>query len=102
MKKIERVNIDAYNKYMGVETLHPLVSIIDFSKLSPIHSFLFNIGFYAVFLKETKNGTLTYDGSITTIRKEALSVFLRDRLSVRKQRKKSSNRKVGGCCFTPT
>ena len=60
MKKVERVNIDAYNKYMGVETLHPLVSIIDFSKLSPIHSFLFNIDFYAVFLKETKNGTLTY------------------------------------------
>ena len=45
---------------MGVETLHPLVSIIDFSKLSPIHSFLFNIDFYAVFLKETKNGTFTY------------------------------------------
>ena len=60
MKKVERVNIDAYNKYMGVETLHPLVSIIDFSRLSPIHSFLFNIDFYAVFLKETKNGTLTY------------------------------------------
>lgn len=60
MKKVERVNIDAYNKYMDVETLHPLVSIIDFSKLSPIRSFLFNIDFYAVFLKETKNGTFTY------------------------------------------
>lgn len=60
MKQIEKVNIDAYNKYMGVETLHPLVSIIDFSKLSPIHRFLFNIDFYAVFLKETKNGILTY------------------------------------------
>lgn len=60
MKRVKRVNIDAYNKYMGVETLHPLVSIIDFSKLPPIHSFLFNIDFYAVFLKETKNGTFTY------------------------------------------
>lgn len=60
MKRVEKVNIDTYNKYMGVETLHPLVSIIDFSKVPPIHSFLFNIDFYAVFLKETKNGTLTY------------------------------------------
>lgn len=60
MKQVEKVNIDAYNKYMGVETLHPLVSIINFSKLSPIHRFLFNIDFYAVFLKETKNGILTY------------------------------------------
>ena len=60
MKQVEKVNIDAYNKYMGVETLHPLVSIINFSKLSPIHRFLFNIDFYAVFLKETKNWILTY------------------------------------------
>ena len=60
MKQVEKVNIDAYNKYMGVDTLHPLVSIINFSKLSPIHRFLFNIDFYAVFLKETKNGILTY------------------------------------------
>lgn len=60
MKKVEKINIDAYNKYMGIETLHPLVSVIDFSKVEPIHSFLFNIDFYAVFLKETKNGTLTY------------------------------------------
>lgn len=56
MKKVEKINIDAYNKYMGIETLHPLVSVIDFSKVEPIHSFLFNIDFYAVFLKETKNG----------------------------------------------
>ena len=35
MKKVERVNIGAYNKYMGVETLHPLVSIINFTRLPP-------------------------------------------------------------------
>ena len=46
-------NIFQYNESRGVETQHPLVSVIDFSKAEPIppghyrHCF----GFYAVFLK---------------------------------------------------
>ena len=45
-------NIFQYNESRGVETQHPLVSVIDFSKAEPIppghyrHCF----GFYAVFL----------------------------------------------------
>ena len=62
MKKVERVNIDAYNKYMGVETLHPLVSVIDFSKAEPIPPghYRHRFGFYAVFLKDVKCGDLRY------------------------------------------
>ena len=47
-------NIFQYNESRGVETQHPLVSVIDFSKAEPIppghyrHCF----GFYAVFLKD--------------------------------------------------
>ncbi len=54
--------IDDYNKAMGVETLHPLISIIDFSKtpynkdFSAGHSF----DFYTVFLKDVKCGDLKY------------------------------------------
>lgn len=60
MKEIVNADIHWYNNHMGVETLHPLVSVIDFSKLGPIHSFKINIDFYAVFLKDTKVGSLSY------------------------------------------
>ena len=55
-------NIFQYNESRGVETLHPLVSVIDFSKAEPNppghyrHCF----GFYAVFLKDVKCGDLRY------------------------------------------
>lgn len=58
--KPKKIDIEGYNAHMGVETLHPLVSVINFNDIDEIHSFLFNIDFYAVFLKETKIGTLTY------------------------------------------
>lgn len=58
--KPKKIDIEGYNAHMGVETLHPLVSVINFNDIDEIRSFLFNIDFYAVFLKETKTGTLTY------------------------------------------
>lgn len=60
MMEIVKADIHWYNNYMGVETLHPLVSVINHSKLAPIHSFKINIDFYAIFLKETNLGSLTY------------------------------------------
>jgi AraC family transcriptional regulator, transcriptional activator of pobA len=61
MDEIIKLNsVDAYNKLRGVETLHPLVSIIDLSKAQPMPAKTFNFGFYAVFLKELKCGELKY------------------------------------------
>jgi AraC-like DNA-binding protein len=55
-----------YNNIFGVETLHPLVSLIDFSKLVATeqlnleqYSQLY-LGFYAVFFKELDCGQLIY------------------------------------------
>lgn len=54
--------IDEYNKTMDIETLHPLVSVIDFSKATHHgeypegHSF----GYYTIFLKEVKCGDIKY------------------------------------------
>lgn len=54
--------IDEYNKLMGVETHHPLVSLIDFSKAT--FNGMFPSGhsydFYMVFLKDIKCGDLKY------------------------------------------
>ena len=56
--------ISDYNTIFGIETLHPLVSVIDMSKVEPKHDVTqvesAYFGFYAVFLKEVKCGDLLY------------------------------------------
>ena len=53
-------NISQYNSMKGVETYHPLVSVIDMSKTTPTQSARIHFGFYCVFLKEIKCGDLKY------------------------------------------
>ena len=53
-------NITQYNSMRGVETLHPLVSVVDMSKATPTQSLRINFGFYCVFLKEVNCGDLKY------------------------------------------
>lgn len=57
---IKLENIAQYNTLRGVETLHPLVSVIDLSKTRPIVNARVHFGFYCVFLKEVKCGDLKY------------------------------------------
>ena len=52
--------IQQYNDLFGVETLHPLVSVIDLSRSKPIRHGRHLFGFYVVFLKEVKCGDLVY------------------------------------------
>lgn len=57
--KIE--TIDQYDQLFGLETLHPLVNVIDFSKATKtVEQIRMNIGFYAMFLKDTNCGELRY------------------------------------------
>lgn len=61
MSEISRIDtITEYNSFIGQETLHPLVSVIDFSKIEPFYFFRKQMGIYAIFLKEAKCGNLTY------------------------------------------
>lgn len=53
-------NIAKYNVMRGVETLHPLVTVLDLSKAKPMPAQTFNFGLYAVFLKELNCGELKY------------------------------------------
>lgn len=52
--------VTEYNDMLGVETLHPLVSMIDLAKARPMHHMRHTFGFYVVFLKDEKNCDLIY------------------------------------------
>lgn len=67
-------SVDLYNKLYGLETLNPLVSVIDLNKAtSSVDLIRFNYGIYALYLKlekacDIKYGRQTYDyqeGTIT-------------------------------------
>lgn len=66
-------NVDQYNSLYGLETLHPLVSVVDLTKATrTVNHIQMNYGLYALFLKETKScdikyGRRTYDYQEGTI-----------------------------------
>lgn len=61
MDKLVRLNsVSDYNKRVGQETLHPLVSVIDLSKSKPLPHERLHFGFYTIYLKEIKCGDLKY------------------------------------------
>lgn len=47
--------ISDYNAFNNHETLHPLVSIIDFSKADPRQGSGMYFGFYAILLKDVSD-----------------------------------------------
>jgi AraC-like DNA-binding protein len=57
---IKLENISEYNTMRGVETLHPLVSVYDLSKMKLIPTVSAHFGFYCVFLKEAVCGDMKY------------------------------------------
>lgn len=53
--------VDQYNKLFGLETLHPLVSVIDLSKATTWPTrYRMNYGIYCLFLKDAKCGDIRY------------------------------------------
>ena len=52
--------VTEYDDMLGVETLHPLVSVIDLSKAKPMKHMRHTFSFYTVYLKDEKNCDLLY------------------------------------------
>lgn len=52
--------INDYNEFLGLETLNPLVGIVDFSKVEVLKHRCKCFGFYAIFLKEKIHGPISY------------------------------------------
>ena len=75
-KIIKLESVDQYNSLYGLETLHPLVSVVDLTKATKsINHIQMNYGLYALFLKE-KVVISNMGVSIMIIRKERLSALL--------------------------
>lgn len=69
-------NVTAYNKMRGVETLHPLVTVIDLSKAKPMPATTFNFGLYAIYLKELNCGEIKYGRNNSYDYQEGSLVFI--------------------------
>lgn len=54
-------NVDQYNNLYGLETLHPLISVVDLTRATKIVNHIrMHYGIYALFLKQTKSCNILY------------------------------------------
>lgn len=61
MEHFERIDtVKNYNDHTGVDTLHPLVSVVNFSELQSVPNFKRYMGIYAIFLKDATCGDIRY------------------------------------------
>lgn len=83
MEKIIKLNtIKEYNDFLGIETPHPLVSVIDASKIKSLRHVCKNIGFYVIYLKDIKCAdVIKYGRKFYDFQEETLVFAARDRLS---------------------
>lgn len=59
--RIDRLqSVAQFNSQRGQETLHPLISVLDQSKSSPVGPFRYLSEIYVIFLKDLKHGDLRY------------------------------------------
>ena len=60
MHEIYINTIQDFNNYQGMETLHPLVSVLHVDNTEHIKPCIMHYGLYAIYLKETKSCKLSY------------------------------------------
>lgn len=61
MEEIRKIDtVRQYNDYLGVDTLHPLVSVVNFDEVPIVMQYRHYIGIYAIFLKNIRCGDIVY------------------------------------------
>lgn len=60
MKEINFDTVEHFNEHYGVETLHPLVSVVRCNTTHEVESAVYHYGLYALFLKENKGCQISY------------------------------------------
>lgn len=93
--------VDDYNQFNNHETLHPLVSVIDFSKAKKRTGSKMFFNLYCIFLKDIKCGDLKY-GRATYDYQEGTLVFISPGQVVDVENKKDIYQPLGhGLVFHP-
>lgn len=101
-KVIKLDEVDKYNKLFGLETRHPLVSVVDLSKAThwPEH-FKVNYGVYALYLKDTYCGNIMYGRQSYDYQEGTIVSFAPGQVA-EIEMQKMSVRKLTVFCFIPT
>ena len=60
MEEVFLNSVQDFNDYQGVETLHPLVSVVHVENTEHIQECVMHYGLYAIYLKENKGCKLSY------------------------------------------
>ena len=94
-------NVGQYNALMGQETLHPLVSVIDFSKTKPMKHVRMNLGFYTLFLKDVKCGDIKYGRNYYDYQEGTLVFIGPDKLLGLTAMESIFNHRAVHCFFIP-
>ena len=60
MEEVRFSTVQEFNDYYGLDTLHPLVSVVRYDQERTLHEATCHYGLYALFLKENKGCKLSY------------------------------------------
>ena len=99
---INIATISQMNRLMGVEAMHPLISVVDFSEIAPIaESALFTSGFYSVMIKDSYCGELKYGRNKYDYQEETMVFFAPNQVIGVDGNSKSEDSKGLGLFFHP-
>jgi AraC family transcriptional regulator, transcriptional activator of pobA len=90
-----------YNSFNNNETLHPLVSVIDFSKAAPRQGSKMYFGFYTIILKDVKCGDLVYGRHIYDYQEGTLVFIAPGQIAGTKSNGETYQPKGHGLVFHP-
>lgn len=93
--------IDRYNKLFGFETRHPLVGVVRFDTAESQGNYRMTMGFYSVFLKETRGCRINYGKTGYDFDDQTVVSIAPDRPSAIPI-SKGFPRSPSDCCFIPT
>ncbi len=101
-KVIDLQTVDVYNKLYGLETLHPLVSVVDLTEATHIVNHIqMNYGLYALYLKGGNDCEIKYGRRIYDYQEGTIVSFAPGQIAEVNMTKDEVRPKVYGLLFHP-
>lgn len=101
-KVIKLDSVDQYNNLYGLETLHPLVSVVDLTKATKsVNHIQMNYGLYALFLKESKSCDIKYGRKVYDYQEGTIVCFAPGQIAGVNTLEDEVNPPVFGIVFHP-